>query len=1088
MFSIKESFADCFSCPLLECKSCILETNCKDNLEKVDIVFVAENPGKDEVEAERPLVGKAGKTFRQFFNKYHLNKTNYLLTNVVLCQTVNPDGTTGNPEDEVIERCKINCMNIIKTCKPKLIVMMGASPMKAFGIAKSGITNLRGKLYKWEDYDVFLTVHPSYVNRNRDYLPDFEKDLKDVSIMMGIKSNDETIQSQEISSNTKGVHYFKLPEKYYTKDYRLVDIQHLHRTSEILYIFRDKDNKKVYYKTDDEFVCYQVPKDLEAKKVMRYDDLEQIKIKNKDRARLQNKKIMYEEDLALSVKRSIDYYLLNKEECIDTDLNIMDLDIEVYTGDAREFPHANQAKYPICMLTYYYHNQFRTYVLQRKSLIKDFKLEENIKNPNVIACKSEKELMNNFIKDFHSLDPDFVVGWNVLDFDLQYIYNRCKKLGINPDSLSKFNEVSLDEKSWYPSIAGTILLDKLRLYKEFSQNKKESYRLDFIAQEEIKKGKTEDVTGNFNKVYSEDLDLAIKYNINDVLLTVELESKLKHITLMNELRKVTKGNFRSANNVMGRLDSLITSFLKENGLASKNSEQREKSDKFEGAYVKEPKVGVHDYIVDFDFTSLYPSLILTYNIGLNTFVMKFKDGYLGYDFIYDRNKLPEKIDLILDPLYTQKEVSMTKEELIKKVENEKLIYTVSGCFFRNHSDEISFYGQVLNFLLSSRKVYKNKMFEAEKMKHEEELKVFKTKQEVYKILANAMYGVLGNSSYRFFNLDCARSVTMSGQEALKTSMLESEVFIHNLINKENKEVVPVNKSEMYGNLENRKFDYIITGDTDSLFCCLKKAIDTKSEEDDILLNINTICSSIQNYLNTQVLDKLVSKHNCDLKYNRLMLKNEFIIKRGLFLAKKRYALKLVSQEGVKIDKMDFKGVEMRRSDYPSYTKKILSEIIDKLLNSKTVSLRQMNDFINLQNSVFLDLVQKGSKVIARPASFTRDLEEYKVLSQGVIGMTNWNELEYDHFTQGTKGYLFKILGINEDECPKKVYDNYVKNFVMKSKKLELITIPDDLDFLPPYYQIDLKATLQFCWKDRYELLLKPLYVADVKKKEINLEF
>jgi DNA polymerase len=145
LFSIKKSFANCSSCDLLDCPSCILETNCEDDLSKVDIIFVAENPGKDEVKVGRPLVGKAGKMFRKYFQQYGLDKMNYLLTNVVLCQTVNHDGTTGNPEKNVIELCKDNCMNIIKMCDPKLIVLMGASPMTAFNLGKSGITVLHEK-------------------------------------------------------------------------------------------------------------------------------------------------------------------------------------------------------------------------------------------------------------------------------------------------------------------------------------------------------------------------------------------------------------------------------------------------------------------------------------------------------------------------------------------------------------------------------------------------------------------------------------------------------------------------------------------------------------------------------------------------------------------------------------------------------------------------------------------------------------------------------------------------------------------------------------------------------------------------------
>jgi uracil-DNA glycosylase family 4 len=105
MFSIKQSFADCSSCDLLRSPSCILETNCEDDLTKVEIIFVAENPGKQEVEKELPLVGRAGKMFRKYFKKFNIDKQKYLLTNCVLCQTLNPDGRSCNRVVVVINKC-----------------------------------------------------------------------------------------------------------------------------------------------------------------------------------------------------------------------------------------------------------------------------------------------------------------------------------------------------------------------------------------------------------------------------------------------------------------------------------------------------------------------------------------------------------------------------------------------------------------------------------------------------------------------------------------------------------------------------------------------------------------------------------------------------------------------------------------------------------------------------------------------------------------------------------------------------------------------------------------------------------------------
>jgi len=175
--SIKKSFASCESCALLPCQSCIAETNSASDLSKVEVVFVAENPGSKEIELQTPLIGPAGRVFRHYFDLYFVNYFRYLLTNTVLCQTLKPDGTTGNPSWYVIENCRANCFHIIRQCSPALIVVMGASAMRAFDIARTGITSMRGQLYEWEGYKVLLTVHPSYVLRTGEY-EEFGKDLK----------------------------------------------------------------------------------------------------------------------------------------------------------------------------------------------------------------------------------------------------------------------------------------------------------------------------------------------------------------------------------------------------------------------------------------------------------------------------------------------------------------------------------------------------------------------------------------------------------------------------------------------------------------------------------------------------------------------------------------------------------------------------------------------------------------------------------------------------------------------------------------------------------------------------------------------
>jgi len=1086
MFSIKSSIADCSKCKLLDQPSCILETNCENDLTKVDVIFIAENPGKEEVKTGTPLIGKAGQTFRKYFKKHGIDKLNYLLTNTVLCQTILDDGTTGNPDEDTIELCKVNCFNIIETCKPKLVVLLGTSPMSAFGIGKAGITNIRGQFFKWKEFDVLLTVHPSFVNRNRTFEEKFDEDIRKVSEFFGAK---EVLLNTNTDSKEKGVWHYKIPEQYYTDKFRLVDVHFISKTNECVYMFRDEKNNKVYHKTNDDYYCYQAPKEIEARKIVKFDDLNRIKLPYRQKKML-DPTITYEGDIKLSVKRAMDYFILNKEEAKVIDFNVMFLDIEVYTHDDK-FPEAEEANYPIVILSYYYHGEYIVYVIDHKEIIKNStQVIKQSQNAKIIVCKNENELVNNFIRDMRSLQPDILTGWNVINFDLAYLFNRMKKLGIQQQTLSPLNDAYIESESGYASVSGLTILDQLMLYKEFEMTKRENYRLGTIAKIELNKEKL-DSGEPFAKKYVRDINEAIEYNIRDVNICVELEEGngkelkgKKHIALQNELKNICKTTFRGSASPFGRIDSLSISYLKEKGFAAKNSEHGS-STKFEGAFVKAPIVGINDWIVDFDFASLYPSLILTYNIGINTLLAKMKITDHAYYFHYDRDKLPDVIPLILDPTFAKTEVVVRKEDLIKRIEDEKSILTISGCLFKNHDSELSFYSEILDLLLSSRKVYKNKMFEAKQAKDESARLLYNTRQQVYKILANAMYGVLGNASFRFFDRDCGRSVTLSGQEAIKAAILEGNSYVGKIKTGIKETVEKLTVQEMYGDVV-RKTPYIITGDTDSLFATYNNVVDRNKSKEDILKDVTKWNEEIETFLNKIIIPPIVTMKNVDIKRNRLALKNELVIRRGLFLAKKRYALHVIEQEKKPTDEMTAMGVEIKRSDFPSYTKECLRELLDIILKTEKISISRINEYVNGKEKEFVTRIMSGNKTISRPVSFTKDEEDYKRIPPGVIAMQNWNNLVYDIFRQGSRGYLYKIAAIDLDKAPKDVVERYNKEFIAKGKKLEIIAVPDEESKLPDYFIPDRKAMLTFSWTDRYNLLLEP--IMEVKKKNEVLTF
>ncbi len=1065
MNSIKKSFANCLECDLLDSPSCVLETNCEKDLSEVEVLFIAENPGKDEVRANppRPLIGRSGQTFRRFFKIFKLDKLKYLITNVVLCQTINPDGTTGNPTDDVIEKCKVNCMNLIEICNPKLVVLLGTSPMKAFDIAKSGITKIHGNIFKWKNYNIFITVHPSFVNRNQKvWMSKFEEDMAKIAGIVKGKKIKVKKDSGVKKLGKTGIHRYKIPEKFYTDKYRLIDVQYLNTKKQVLYIFRDGNNKKVYHTENDDYICYQAPAGLETRKIVPYNELDQVCVAFKDQAVL-DPDITYEGDVKITIKHAMDYYHFNQGEAKKTESNIKFFDIEIDTGKHRGFPHATDAAFPINMISSIYNKKQISYVVDNKTepIVEKKGFESKI-------FKSEFAMMKEFIKDFKDEDPDYIAGWNSINFDLSYIFNRLPKLKINQRSMSLFNEFYVDGPKYFCKLAGCIAIDQEFMYRTFTFTKMENYKLGFIAQYELGKTKIQ-LPLPMNEMYWKMLNLTIDYNIRDTEIIKEMEDKLQHINLINELRIVCKTSFEGISS-FSQIDSLMLNHLKSKDWASKNADMYIKKKKYPGAFVFDPIPGIYNNITDFDFASLYPNIMITYNIGINNFVMKFDDPTLGYDLTYHPENLPEKIKVIIDPTYAKKEVIIAPDQLLKKIKEQNLVYTINGCFFKAHDKEVSVFSDVVGGLMSTRKSYKDKMFDSIEEKDKTSEFFYYTRQLVYKVLANTLYGVVANKSFRFFDISLAAAVTLSGQEALKASIIEGDAYMRHLdTRKDYVKPLEISKKEMYEKeMPTRSHEYIVTGDTDSIFCCFQNFSGDKTVE-----KIQNWCEGVQSFLNNDIMTSIVERHNVPLDYNKLVLKNELIISRGLFLAKKRYAIRVINKEGKDVDKVEYMGVEIKRSDYPSKSKEFLSQLIDLILKSEKVSLTQLLKFVNREKSEFVALIKKGDKSIARPVSWGKKLKDYKLVPQGVKAMLAWNNIMYDIHNTGNKGYMYRVSGIDTMTAPPEIVKKYEK-FVSEHGKLEVIAIPDEEARLPSYFFPDIKGNLKFCFEDRHELMLKPL--------------
>jgi DNA polymerase elongation subunit (family B) len=383
------------------------------------------------------------------------------------------------------------------------------------------------------------------------------------------------------------------------------------------------------------------------------------------------------------------------------------------------------------------------------------------------------------------------------------------------------------------------------------------------------------------------------------------------------------------------------------------------------------------------------------------------------------------------------------------------------------------------------------MFEAIEKKDEDKEKFFFTRQLVYKVLANTLYGVIANKTFRFYDLSLAAAITLTGQEALKTSIIEGDAIMRSLAT-EKPYIKPktLTKIEMFADpkkqpelykLPDRSNEFIITGDTDSIFCRFENFPQEKTVK-----NIHDWCETIENFLNEDKIVEVVKRHNVDLDFNKLSLKNELVISRGLFLAKKRYAIRVINNEGKDVDKINYMGVEIKRSDYPSKSKEFLSELSELLLKSEKISFDKIMKFISSSKREFLELIENGDKSVSRPISWGKQLKDYKLVPQGVHAMLAWNEIMYEIHKTGVKGYMYWVKGIDIDKAPEDVLKKYHK-FISNGGKLEVIAIPDEEEKLPHYFIPDTRAALTFTFESRHELFLKPLFnLVEKEKNEVIL--
>ena len=862
-------FSDCNSCPLKCQPRCIGETNAK-SIEDIDLFVIAEAPSHEEIKQNRPLIGRAGQIFRQVFNNLGLDKYKYFITNVVLCANI-VDGKTVTPPTEAVEKCRGNWQALIKKMKPKVILVLGSTAMNAFALPDFGfnpsITRLRGNFYEYEGIPLMLTFHPSYILRQVNLLDSeegllFKKDIASVKkyldslILISPTStnnvasdnnddkqtqlfdfedkNDNKVKRNNRNSEKEKLtqcYSFEIPDWCYDEKLMLLDCQEIYSDKSILYIFKDSNNSKKYYKTPSfEYYYYTCSKykDIQNSNfIVPISDVELVKTNFSVYDYNNSYLSSYESDVRPEIKRIIDYRYNRKTEEPTYKLSKLFVDIEVFSNGDLEFPDPKKAEKPICSITFKLDDNITEIWVanlgNKLDIAKLEKYKETLTDAKLVIFNSEKDLLFNFAKKIAELNPDILTGWNFVYFDMLTIFGRMLKNSIDLNIMSPVNNVYFEPRYSKMFVYGICVLDMLDLYKNFTQGSEESYSLDFISKKYLGEGKVEHIE-TLDELYLNDVCKFIDYAKTDVELLRQLDIKLGFIDLRFNLVRICNTSWKAAESSMNLIDSLCLSYAKKNNLVCRNSlvntnNNDSESSYIPGGYVRTPKSGRFSYVVDFDFSSLYPSIIRSCNIGPNTYIAKI-DIKDALDIIYKRDELDmdKKIEVIMNPMYKDRVIAkrISIRDFIKKVEEKGYILTTNGTIFKSPKEDVSFFSKILELLMSERSKYRKLKKEASDKNDLDGVKIYDSIQIAYKILANTLYGVLANNAFRFFNLDLASTITITGQDIIK--------FIGYHINKVLDTGAVDFDKDFFINYDGKNLEYVLYQDTDSIFLDIGKKV------------------------------------------------------------------------------------------------------------------------------------------------------------------------------------------------------------------------------------------------------------------------
>ena len=555
--------------------------------------------------------------------------------------------------------------------------------------------------------------------------------------------------------------------------------------------------------------------------------------------------------------------------------------------------------------------------------------------------RTEESMLSAFLEFWNENYPDVVTGWNVQLFDIPYIARRIDRIlgekaakTLSPWKLISSREIFIKGRRQIAyDLPGISTLDYLELYRKFTYTNQESYRLDHICMVELGERKLDHSEfDTFKEFYEKDWQKFIEYNIHDVRLVDKLDNKMKLLDLAFTMAYDAKVNYEDVFSQVRMWDNYIYCELNKRNIAIPPKRAATKEEKYAGAYVKEPKTGRYDWVVNFDLNSLYPHLIMQYNISPET--------------LQETRHASASVEGILN----------------KKIELDPEFATcANGAQYRK--DKHGFLPLMMQKMYDSRVIFKKKMIKA-KQQYEKtptvelmnESSRCNNIQMAKKISLNSAYGAIGNEHFRYYRLANAEAITLSGQVSIRWIENKMNGYLNKLLTTD-------------------KVDYVIASDTDSIYLNLGPVVDkffsNKSDDKNKIVELlDKVCKDkLEPFINASYEELATYVNAYDQK---MIMKRENIADRGIWTAKKRYILNVWDSEGVryKEPKMKIMGLETARSSTPQYFR-------DKLYAAFKIIIGKTNDeLISFVNAVRTETKEQGQEGVAFPRG-VNNLEKYR---------------------------------------------------------------------------------------------------------------